>query len=409
MELNDELIDTGGDARTGMAADMHDLVGIMAIALSLHQDGELQHELRRCARVRDDRTLVIQLPVGGAGMELLPRGGTRALRRDTLRGAVSLERLIVENPTVQDRLRAKGSRVFEAAQALVRPFFLPGALPSRAAYEKLERWSPLIERIAYRMCARSVTELDSWRPSASREVTAGSFQKDSVLGKYYALNHTIAHLTLLCSNVEARPWLVDMARSFEWVRWTPTFSLIRERTMWLAAAAARSVSIFGAGVADLYLKALAESSHVLKAFDALFGLTAIALSDEDAIDSILEDVTRQAVAARGRQIVGARLADVAFRSAIAVMHLPEGACGAARGVDGRARLATRIQRGTRDRRSLPRRSHGRGCRWRNDRVCGAAGHIDGATGARLPVAPEGSITSDDGGNGRDLPTRVGGR
>jgi hypothetical protein len=70
-------------------------------------------------------------------------------------------------------------------------------------------------------------------------------------GEVLALNHTVAHLTLLCSGVKARPWLVDLARSFPWVHWTPPFPLIRERTMWLAAAAARSASTFGTGVVDL--------------------------------------------------------------------------------------------------------------------------------------------------------------
>jgi hypothetical protein len=35
MELNEELLDTGAHARAGMVADMHDLVGMIAIALSL--------------------------------------------------------------------------------------------------------------------------------------------------------------------------------------------------------------------------------------------------------------------------------------------------------------------------------------------------------------------------------------
>jgi hypothetical protein len=320
MEVTDERGEARADVRGEGIADMRDLIGIVAIALSLDQDGALQRELRRCARVQEDRALVVQLPVGGAAIELRARGGIRALRKDTLRGALRLDQLALENRTIRERLRAKGARVFETAQAIVRPLFLPSYLPLRAEYQKLERWSPLIERTAYRMCARSTMELDSWRPAASREVAAGNLHKDGVLEKYYALNHTLAHLTLLCSSVEARPWLVDMAKSIKWIHWTPSFPLIRERTMWLAAPAARSASAFGVGVVDLYLKALAESSHVLKAFDALFGLCAIGLSDEAAIDSILREITRQAAAAGRRQIVGAELAEVAFRSAIAALQ-----------------------------------------------------------------------------------------
>jgi hypothetical protein len=178
----------------------------------------------------------------------------------------------------------------------------------------------MIERTAYRLCARSMAELDAWRPTASREVAEGNLQKNSMLEKYYALSHTVAHLTWLCSSVDARPWLVDMAKSFPWVHWTPSFPLIRERTMWLGAAAARSASTFGAGVVDLYLKSLAESRHVLKVFDALFGLTAIALSDETAFDSVLTGITLQASAGERRDIAGAALAEVAYRSAIGVLQ-----------------------------------------------------------------------------------------
>jgi hypothetical protein len=120
MERTDELDNKRAHAVVGVIADMNDLIGTAAVVLSLEQDNGLQRELRRCAQVQDDRVLVVQLPIGGAGMELLPRGGTRPLRMDALRGAVSLEQLALENVTIQDRLRAKGSSVFQAAQAVLR-------------------------------------------------------------------------------------------------------------------------------------------------------------------------------------------------------------------------------------------------------------------------------------------------
>jgi hypothetical protein len=161
MERMDELGDQRASAVVGLLADVNDLVGVAAIVLSLEQDNGLQRELRRCAQVQDDRALVVQLPIGGAGMELLPRGGTRPLRIDALRGAVSLEQLALENVTIQDRLRAKGSSLFQAAQAILRSILQPGYLPSRTEYQKLERLSPMIERTAYRLCARSMAELDA--------------------------------------------------------------------------------------------------------------------------------------------------------------------------------------------------------------------------------------------------------
>jgi hypothetical protein len=117
MERMDEPGDQRTNAVVGVLADVNDLIGTAAIVLSLEQDNGLQRELRRCAQVQDDRVLVVQLPIGGAGMELLPRGGTRPLRIDALRGAVSLEQLALENVTIQDRLRAKGSSVLQAFEA----------------------------------------------------------------------------------------------------------------------------------------------------------------------------------------------------------------------------------------------------------------------------------------------------
>jgi hypothetical protein len=320
MERINEADDKRADAALGAIADINDLLSVVAIVVSIEQDGALQQELRRCTRVPDDRVLKIRLPIGGAGMELLPRGGIRALRKEALEGAISLERLALENVTIQGRLRAKGSGVLQAAQAILRPILQPAYLPSRTEYQKLERWSPMIERIAYRLCAWSIGELDAWRPTASREVAEGDLPRNGMLERYYALNHTVAHLTLLCSSVEARPWLVDMAKSFPWIHWTPSFPLIRERTMWLAIAAARSARAFGAGVVDLYLKSLTESHHALKVFDALFGLTAIALSDEAAFDSVLAGINSEAPVAVRRDIQGRALAETAFRSAIGVLQ-----------------------------------------------------------------------------------------
>ena len=120
--------------------------------------------------------------------------------------------------------------------AVILPFIFPGVLPSRDEYLRLDRWAPLIERPAYRFCARALEVLDSWRASALAEAVEDMSGKETVLEKYYALIHTVAHLTLLCSGSGATPWLSDMAKSFTWTNWTPTFPLVRERTVWLAAA-----------------------------------------------------------------------------------------------------------------------------------------------------------------------------
>jgi hypothetical protein len=57
--------------------------------------------------------------------------------------------------------------------------------------------------------------------------------------------------------------------------------------MWLAACAARSAAAFGEPVADKYWRKLSATTRAMKAFDALYGLTSIALSEPSIGRSIL--------------------------------------------------------------------------------------------------------------------------
>jgi hypothetical protein len=95
---------------------------------------------------------------------------------------------------------------------------------------------------------------------------------------------------LLTSDAEARPWLTEMAEQFVWTNWTPTFPFLRERTIWLAAIAARSVAAFGSAMIARYFDVLARATEPIKAFDALFGLSAIALSDFSVAPAVLKEI-----------------------------------------------------------------------------------------------------------------------
>src|SRR6202043_1893948 len=103
----------------------------------------------------------------------------------------------------------------------------------------------------------------------------------------WQLAQAVGQLTLLASSNEARPWLASMAKSFVWENWTPSFVLLRERTFWLAAIAARSAAAFGESVVEGYLRRLSQAKHPMMTFDALFGLTAIALANPSSKASIL--------------------------------------------------------------------------------------------------------------------------
>jgi hypothetical protein len=159
----------------------------------------------------------------------------------------------------------------------------------------------------------------------------------------------MTHLTLLASSRGAGPWLRDMAKSFTWTNWTPTFPLVRERSVWLAAGAARSAAVFGAEVMPLYLQALAAARHPMKVFDALFGLVAIACAEEGAFEPIVEGIVHRRRATRDHPMPGQIYADMAYQTAAESLRVwAEGSEPPAHilarlnwRADGRGSLATR--------------------------------------------------------------------
>lgn len=295
--------------------DINEVVAAIAIASTLDQDEALPRKLRQHANCPDGQPLNLELPVGSAGLQLRPDGSIHPLRAVEIRTAMNFDHLVAQSVELQSMIERARPRVAETVSAAILPFLLPGVLPSRDEYLRLDRWAPLIERPAYRFCARALDELDLWRASALAEAVEDVSGEETVLERYYALIHTVAHLTLLCTGSGATPWLSDMAKSFTWTNWTPTFPLVRERTVWLAAAAARSAIAFGAEVVDRYVDALDRATHVTQLFDALFGLTAIALSDGDVRDSIAGCIAAQAKVTTRRLTTGVEFAEAAYRSA----------------------------------------------------------------------------------------------
>ncbi len=126
----------------------------------------------------------------------------------------------------------------------------------------------------------------------------------------------MGHLTLIASSREAQDWLSDMAHAFTWVNWTPSFALVRERTAWLAAAAARSAAAFGPAVAPHYFRALEDARHPTKVFDALLGLVAIACAHGEAFGPVQEGIVRHQRDSMQQEIPGQRFADLAYQSAL---------------------------------------------------------------------------------------------
>jgi hypothetical protein len=184
---------------------------------------------------------------------------------------------------------AQSTALADAAK-LVGPLLGPAEVPSRQQFAALLPWAPALEQVAYKTAASIAVTLDLLRPYIVPDLHAGAAVRPSLLRQYWQRMHAAAQFFLLASDAAAGPWLGDMARQFDWVNWTPTFTLLRERTTWLAACAARSAAAFGEPVIQGYLSKLGAASHPFKAFDALFGLAAIALGNPGLSPSIAAEV-----------------------------------------------------------------------------------------------------------------------
>jgi hypothetical protein len=308
---------TPNPAAKGLAAtiltDFDEIVAIVALATALDRDPALQNELRGLSGVDPRATLSLEIRGLSGAIEILPDGGVAAQRMPTgLR--IDYESLVDDHQPIGRAIAKARGRATPDARGTFLPFLLSGRVPTRAEFVALCRWAPLIEKPAYRICAKVTTLLETWRAAALREPETTVPVESTVL-RYYGLLHTMGYLTLLASASGAGPWLSDMAKSFTWVNWTPTFPLVRERTVWLAAGAARSAAAFGSDVVPLYLRALAEARHPMKVFDALFGLVAIACTEESAFEPVREGIVRVERTLRSHRMPGQDYADLAFQTA----------------------------------------------------------------------------------------------
>jgi len=195
---------SGGDLVAAVSTDVDEIVAIVAIALTLERDPALQIELRRLSEVGEMGALSLEFPGLSGAIQLLPNGGAWALRApDGV--CIDLDRLVDAHAPIRTAITDGRVRATPAAVKTVLPFFTPERLPSRREFEALRRWAPLIEKPAYRACARVITLLEHWRGAALREPDV--MPAGSMVERYYALLHTMAHLTLLASSPDAGPWL----------------------------------------------------------------------------------------------------------------------------------------------------------------------------------------------------------
>jgi hypothetical protein len=156
-----------------------------------------------------------------------------------------------------------------------------------------------------------------------RNIDRSSPVRNTGLIEYWNVLHGMGHTVLLAFTPGSRPWLVDMAGSFVWVNWTLSFALLRERTLWLAALAARAAVAFGEPVIEKYLSALSFATHPMKSFDAIFGLIAIALDQSHIANELIAELIKQRGILARRNFPHAAYTNLMLETAIRTLREPD--------------------------------------------------------------------------------------
>ncbi|MCP1968496.1 hypothetical protein [Bradyrhizobium elkanii] len=286
------------------------MIDALAIGLAVEIDPTVVQAVRAGAG-RHEQPLTMKLPNTTAGIEIQPSGRLRPVRLCDAATGEEMDQLLSEDLKRQLQLLTAKSR--DRAAELLAPMITPGAYPSRSEFQSVFRWSALIEGFSYALGTGLLTRLDHLREPARVEVYDDLYSSKAVQ-RYYEISHIMAHLTLMSSDATAMP---AMARAIAYrEEWTPSLGFTRERTVWLAAAGAKSAAAFGPAMIELYVHALGAARHAIRIFDALFGLAAIALRHEDAQERVLRAVVSHAGTSAGQRVDDAAAAALAYRSAI---------------------------------------------------------------------------------------------
>ncbi|MGE3992085.1 hypothetical protein, partial [Pseudorhodoplanes sp.] len=274
--------------RAAMVAADHagQLIATLSAALALERDVRLLQAVRVAGKLKPEEHFAIgqrggpSLIVNGGKVsphrrkpDGLPLVDTAAFARDGGPIAHVFRAALIETSASTD------------ATELISSLYAP-QLPLRRQIRKVLEWAPILEKAAYAAGAALCASLDDIRAT----VVSGRLDRENERGDlmvYWWQALAFGNLTLITTSPQARHWLVEMAEQFEWINWTPTFPLVRERSLWLAACAARSVAAFGEPVIEKYWKVLATAREAFTVFDALFGLVAIGLAHPGVAPAIL--------------------------------------------------------------------------------------------------------------------------
>ena len=291
-----EMLEVNGDIEKMvelLGAARGDMLAQLAAAMAITRDARLRERLGEIAAVDPGREFLIGQLKNQSWLRVGGRGYSVDRKRQAGLSAIDLDELLRTRPEFERSLQDSMQRTHALRDAynILEPLFQPSPIQSRSNFHEIFEWAPLLEQMSYKAAMRVLHVLDTLRSVVRLELGGAPGIGATSLHTYWQLVHALGQLTLVASSNEARPWLANMANSFIWQRWTPSFVLLRERTFWLAAIAARSAAAFGDSIVEGYLRRLSQAEHPMMVFDALFGLTAIALANPSSKASILTELS----------------------------------------------------------------------------------------------------------------------
>jgi hypothetical protein len=288
LEVNgdvEKMVELLGAARTEMVTHL-------AAAMAITRDVRLRGRLGAIAAVDPGQEFLIGQLKDQSWLKVGGHGYTVDRKRQAGLSAINLDEVLRTLPEFERSLQdsMQQTHAMRDAYNILEPLFQPSPMQSRSNFHEIFKWAPLLEQMAYKAAMRVLHVLGTLRSVVRLELSGAPGIDGTSLHTYWQLVHALGQLTLVASSNEARPWLASMANSFVWENWTPSFVLLRERTFWLAAIAARSAAAFGESVVESYLRRLSQAKHPMMIFDALFGLTAIALANPSSKAPILTEL-----------------------------------------------------------------------------------------------------------------------
>jgi len=252
------------------AEDLQAVAARLSVALALRND----HEFRRglvleLGLSRTGPTIVFldhDGPAWSVGSDHPLAADSRAAALAERKGPTLLER-IAASPRLLSALRPSQHRAAELLQRL------ESLSPDQEAFELVAEHADVVGEPAYRTSARTTLALDELRPRLMRTLAVAS---PSEVRRYWDLAYGSAHLALIAAEGLRTSWFTDMATSFSWRAWTPSFPMIRERSLWLTLAGGRLAAAFGETLWERYVPFLSHDVP-MRRFDAVAGLVSIAL------------------------------------------------------------------------------------------------------------------------------------